>query len=183
MIERNPIMRMLLLLWAGCLAIGVHGASVSWNCFDVVPGYTPHIVCTAEGFTAIDFAVDNYGESGWQVVSHSSSYKKLYVQTVAEGTAIKDGTVPQEYTATGTGDSIYVAFSWDGDHSGRNGYYGWILLSTDNGNLVVESSALSMERGAAVTAGETIPEPSGGMLMLFGVAVLALRRRKSRQNV
>ena len=63
MIERNPIMRMLLLLWAGCLAIGVHGASVSWNCFDVVPGYTPHIVSTAEGFTAIDFAVDNYGES------------------------------------------------------------------------------------------------------------------------
>ena len=55
-------------------------------------------------------------------------------------------------------------------------YYGWLAIDVDsNGELHLAHSALSTEPGIVVGA---IPEPSSALLLLFGCAVLALRRRR-----
>ena len=55
-------------------------------------------------------------------------------------------------------------------------YYGWLAIDVDgDGVLRLAHSALSTEPGIVVGA---IPEPSSALLLLFGCAGLALRRRR-----
>ena len=55
-------------------------------------------------------------------------------------------------------------------------YYGWLAIDVDSdGVLHLAHSALSSEPGIVVGA---IPEPSSGVLLLLGVAGLAMRRRR-----
>ena len=57
-------------------------------------------------------------------------------------------------------------------------YYGWLAIDVDSeGALHLAHSALSTEPGIVVGA---IPEPSSAVLLLLGIAGLALRRRKTR---
>ena len=60
--------------------------------------------------------------------------------------------------------------------------YGWVELAVDgDGNVVVLSSAADLDGGPMIVGGGAwtgIPEPSGGMLMLLGLAALGLRRRE-----
>ena len=57
-------------------------------------------------------------------------------------------------------------------------YYGWLAIDVDSsGGLHLAHSALSTEPGIVVGA---IPEPSSAVLLLLGIAGLALRRRKTR---
>ena len=75
------------------------------------------------------------------------------------------------------GESAYVAIA------GRNVLYtdevlyGWAKLSVDqDGMLHMDNSALA-PLGITPTVGQLpIPEPSGGMLLLIGAAILGLRR-------
>ena len=62
-------------------------------------------------------------------------------------------------------------------------YYGWLAIDVDSrGELWLAQSVLSTEPGIVVGAMpeptiEPTPEPSSGLLLLIGVAGLALRRR------
>ena len=62
-------------------------------------------------------------------------------------------------------------------------YYGWLAIDVDMyGELWLAQSVLSTEPGIVVGASpeptiEPTPEPSSGLLLLIGVAALALRRR------
>ena len=40
------------------------------DCFRVVPGQIPHLVCTVEGLEGIDYAVDKHASNDWVVVIH-----------------------------------------------------------------------------------------------------------------
>ncbi|MBR4654483.1 MAG: PEP-CTERM sorting domain-containing protein [Kiritimatiellae bacterium] len=79
--------------------------------------------------------------------------------------------------------SMYLAFVYQATAS--MDIYGWVELTVDsNGNLRVANSAYDLEGGPMVVGGGAwngnIPEPSGGILLLIGVAVLGLRRRAIR---
>ncbi len=65
--------------------------------------------------------------------------------------------------------------------------YGWVeLVVDDNGNVIASSSAADLDGGPMVVGGGAweggIPEPSGGMLLLIGAAVLGLRRVKKLKS-
>lgn len=53
--------------------------------------------------------------------------------------------------------------------------YGWISLKVSPGSISVDSAVIDL-RGGPMTVG-VIPEPSSALLLLFGIAPLALRRR------
>ena len=60
--------------------------------------------------------------------------------------------------------------------------YGWVSLGVDeNGIPVLTGSAIDLDGGPMIVGGGAwtggIPEPSGGMLFLLGMAMLGLRRR------
>ena len=58
---------------------------------------------------------------------------------------------------------------------------GWVELYNDNGTIAVGNSAYMLAGGSLyVGGGEVIPEPSSGMLILFGAALLALKRRQMK---
>ena len=55
-------------------------------------------------------------------------------------------------------------------------YYGWLAIDVDkNGKLALSHSVLCDTEGVLVVG--AIPEPSAGVLFLFGLSVLALWRR------
>ena len=76
------------------------------------------------------------------------------------------------------GNSVYVAVAGHSKLYTDEILYGWAKLSVGlDGMLHLDDSALA-PRGVFVVVGQSsIPEPSGGMLLLLGVAVLVLRRR------
>jgi len=164
------------MLLSAMLCAYAHGSSVKWGCFRIEPGYIPHVICTLEDFTAIDFAVDDYGDDGWRVVQHATSRSELYVKNAQEGEIISDGSIESNYTITGTGESFLFAFTWDCDDIGHGGYNGWMRLTTSDGELLIGQSAFGTIRGEPITVG-AIPEPSCALLLLFGTAALASRRR------
>ena len=83
-----------------------------------------------------------------------------------------DSTELQSYTVAAMKDStFYLALIVDDAD-----YYGWLAIDVDgDGVLRLAHSALSTEPGIVVGA---IPEPSSALLLLFGCAGLALRRRR-----
>lgn len=59
-------------------------------------------------------------------------------------------------------------------------YYGWVeFYAKHDGNVELLGSAIDTDGGGMIVGGGPlpIPEPSGGVLVLLGVAALSLRRR------
>ena len=64
------------------------------------------------------------------------------------------------------------------DYEEGMSWYGWVHVSVDeNLQMTLLDEGINLY-GGAVMVGMGIPEPSGGMLLLIGVAVLGLRRVK-----
>ncbi len=78
-------------------------------------------------------------------------------------------------------EEIYLAFvGTDGDYSPPD-IYGWIALSVDMAGIPSVRGAYDAQHGPMIVGGGSwtggIPEPSGGVLMLIGLAAVGLRRR------
>ena len=130
-------------------------------------------------------------QSGMMLVIDQSNYMEYGVESMvmeagAEcgyacfGTLIYDWTQtsPDSYTVSiGKMQSIYLGYAAQDRHINPNEqYYGWmeLYLSSDN-VLSIRNSAIDIS-GDSIVVG-AIPEPSSAMLLLLGIAGLALRRR------
>ena len=73
--------------------------------------------------------------------------------------------------------STYLAVVLDMGHEGREFWTGWVELTLDdNSDVVALSSAFDRSGGPLVVG--AIPEPTSGILLLFGLSVMGLRRRR-----
>lgn len=116
------------------------------------------------------------------------------LQIFAYRNLVGSGTIPMTISK---GSSFYLGVQieklssvwpadWNGDWSDPRIYsgeycYGWVqLLVDETGTLSLLGSAMDLDGGAMVVGGGlAIPEPSGGVLLLLGMSVLALKRRRA----
>ena len=80
--------------------------------------------------------------------------------------------------STDSYDPVYLAFStiaYD-DIGEAYSVYGWVEISVAGGEPNVMHSAWNVDGGAMIVGSGAIPEPTSGLLFLFGLAALALRR-------
>lgn len=150
------------------------------------------------------FAENEYQVLYWQVTADSISdfgdaaYANLYatidnggtITTFSEARAINTSTEPVWRTGTGFTDG------WSGDLSGASFY---VELLNGSGQFMAQSESVgystllangfmsviypgsgvpSTATGAQVFGAYSVPEPTSGLLMLLGMAGLALRRRR-----
>ena len=58
-------------------------------------------------------------------------------------------------------------------------YYGWAEYAvSEDGTFRILNSAIDFDGGAMIVGGGAVPEPTSGLLLLLGVAGLALRRQR-----
>ena len=87
----------------------------------------------------------------------------------------------------GRDSAIYLAFTSNEQYGDppNSVYYGWVQIGIDTeGNLVALNSACDFDHGSMVVGGGAweggVPEPSGGILLLLGAAILGLRRHPQK---
>ena len=112
--------------------------------------------------------------------------------TFASLNQIELSSWPDLYDSGGTlvenPEDFYMAFKVSEVLKGSTGYeegmswYGWVHVSIDENLEMTLLGADINLYGGAVTVGAT-PEPSGGMLVLLGLATLGLRRGLRRIRV
>lgn len=78
----------------------------------------------------------------------------------------------------GSASSFVVELYNYGDASAPGSWIGQATLSWDNGNIT--TGGMGHANSASAISFTAAPEPTSGMLLLIGVAGLALRRRKIR---
>ena len=139
-------------------------AEVMADCFEIVPGSLSHIRMVNNH--GVDFAIDSYGEKGWRVTVHYTRGSG-YVENATLGQKINNRTFTQDRTTVeGIGNEFCFAFRWwhkfDTLPSGTATlhYYGWVILGTENGQLVIKACERS-DLENEVTVGGTDLNPSG----------------------
>ena len=76
---------------------------------------------------------------------------------------------------------VFVAENWEDYVSGAanpHRWYGWVNLAVNaDGALDVIGSDVAVYGDPLTVGGGTTPEPSSGLLLLLGTAMLAVRRK------
>ena len=100
-----------------------------------------------------------------------------------------DGHADSGGTLIETPEDFYMAFKVSEVLKGSTGYtegmswYGWVHVSVDDNLQMTLLGADINLYGGEIIVGASTPEPSGGMLLLWGVAVLGLRRRRGQNLI
>ena len=128
-----------------------------------------------------NFARVSFTEDG---TTPSGDYRNLYVGGATEpsGTAIASGS-EAAYASLGSNPSaesqiLFELWSASGDSFERVGYYTAMYSDLIGNNM--ESGGVSQATPLMITQvhAQAVPEPTSGLLVLLGAAVLALRRKR-----
>ena len=175
-------------------AIVSNAAAVSWTTGGLSYGGSTLAKGTAEGYLWIvsSAAYGTYSSyTDGEALSKAiyGDYKDKLGSATASDTSGKKGALPltdgAEYSA---GDSVYAVILYTTTQDGKDYFMG-------NAGYVTLESAQDKEVGAMATfiggdgnsatsyatawATAAVPEPTSGLLMLLGMAGLALRRRRA----
>lgn len=139
-------------------------AEVLSDCFEIVPGSLPHIrMIDNQG---VDFAIDSYGEKGWRVTVHYTRGLG-YVANATIGQKINNNTFNRDLTTVeGVGDEFCFAFRWWHKFNtlptgtATLQWYGWVILGTENGQLVIKACEQSKNENELTVDGIDL-HPSG----------------------
>ena len=172
---------------AGLLLAGTAQAMPTWATRNTTahPGDTSPSDARAMNYSAYLCTVETAEALfGTTALAEIEEYITYHYSKTAEGTKelkdpyYVDGSYTLDcYDGTVYSSADYIAVAFYGDHKFR--VYGEGSAQLVNGSLVFDdASAAQGTVGDWKTASNVIPEPSSGLLLMMGGALLALRRRR-----
>ena len=186
--------KLLITLCAGVVAALAHGASVTWGSGAIsLPNGSS---AGAGDVTAYLFVIDSATYATYAANTTSaalnealwSAYGTRLADADASKASIKKGNKadlidPNTYfTSGGKGNDAYAAILYvtkDEDYYMSNiGHYTF-EADVDYTVAGLSKSIGGSDSGGSATAWTAVPEPTSGLLMLLGMAGLALRRRRA----
>lgn len=135
----------------------------------------------SDDMCSYDFAMVSFTTDG---TNPSGGYLDLYAdgETVSQGQALASGS-EAAYASLGSNPSaesqiLFELWSASGDSFERVGYY--TAMYSDLIGNIMESGGVSQATPLMITQvhAQAVPEPTSGLLVLLGAAVLALRRKR-----
>ena len=172
------------------IAAGAQASMVYWQFADLTSnatyfdtaqnlnGYTAYLVASADWDTAnvatsLGKAQDSVASTDWAKNSYATPKAQFSInKRAAEGLSL----------TTGTGD-FYIIFANGSDYWASDKLTGVSIL--EDGSIATDytTAKISLSNATAITTSAmtaySVPEPTSGLLMLLGLAGLALRRRRA----
>lgn len=182
----------------------VFAGSVEWGCFAVAQtgentvgiGYTGnqvyantsvHIQTTRSGakLNIAEYNTFLASFSSWAVASAGEIIDGGLLRDTSRLFYRNDGTITSNPFDVNYGsDSFYFVFEtlvWNNEEMSGTPQteYGWVKINVAKGILSVADSAMGYGGLPMIAGGGTIPEPSTGLMLLTGLAALALKRKRT----
>lgn len=188
--ETKKMKKLIIGLIAAVVAVGAQAAAFQWNTTGTIYGPTGTSVASTGGFTAYLFDTGTVTQSalvtalrdGGSITDYTalSSYttdSAAKVATTAFTAAYASGTSVSAYFAIVQDDYVYIsgAKSATAQDVGT-GSFAFGSQSTPSASVFDSTTAYSSAGWYGTAA---VPEPTSGLLMLLGMAGLALRRRRA----
>ena len=191
--------KLMIALAVAALAVIGNAAVVNWGAGTItepgggtanksVTGYL--FVLTADQYSVLNTAYASAsGASAGEKMANTvwNAYGTKLGDATATGTSSKKGllTLTDETKDYGAGDTAYAALIYTYGSGDELKYIGNIGTVTLESAMDVDVASMSISlfgdstKGATAWTAASVPEPTSGLLMLLGMAGLALRRRRA----
>ena len=186
--------KLMLALGVAVAVTSLQAATVKWN----VSGVTAQGSATTEDYTMLCYiSADTTGAAASDILTVASAQalitgKKL---TELEGKAVKTKALTDEGAALSGALSTYKNAWVNGTGENNTGTFYAIIFNSDDVSTATHymiTSEATVKFGSAASTAQTatlspgtwtaiadVPEPTSGLLMLLGMAGLALRRKRA----
>ena len=178
--------KLMIALAAAAMAVGVQAATVSWGSGTIyTPGEAGAFTTTKAAASSVTYYLWTMDATTYAATTLDSIAKLDTSTATATGkNSALGGTVSYKNTTTyGAGDTVNwaIMFTYT-DADSKDWYIANMGSGTvdDLGSALAFSNLASASSSYATVGGWTaVPEPTSGLLMLLGMAGLALRRRRA----